>query len=910
MTTANLTSTDSLETPSWVKSHLKEWGITELTDIQSKALEDGVASGHSMVVSAPTSSGKTLVGEIALLAALRNNIKAIYLVSHKALADQKYHDFIHRFGESSSNPIASVGISTGDRSEGDINATLIVSTYEKALGLVLSGHLNVAECMIVADELQIISDPTRGPDVETLCVIIRKRLCKQFVALTAAVDNPETLATWLGCKLVVSGQRDVPLRQEIWYDNKVYQTVFGDTNTQTLDLSVSNTGNINEIVIQLLSMGRGPVLVFTESRNEASRGAEHLGRFRTSSGEGISIAEQLELFAEPTESANALRQSAEKCVTFHTADLSTDERRVIESGFTDSRFDVCFATSTLAAGVNYPFRSVVFLKLTYQWGDRAGKQISRTEYRNMSGRAGRLGMHEDGFAILLPRNELELAHSHNLVQPANDRVKSQLVQLSLRKSILTLIASGIANNIAQIMEFFNDTLYWDQSLRSKPALRKRLHEDSERAVEWLAEHDMLTGTAQGFLETPLGRATALSGLKPSTCVQLVSLLKSLKPRLSDSSDGWIPSVVYAICSTDEFCGERPSRFLPYVRQKFDSNAFWSGQDLLVSFRSADTRLSQSSHALVLYLNGIPERHITFQTLLTAGQVRRLAVDVAWVLDGLQRIAALPEISFTQQMSNKIALLSRRVRWGVPVEALDMLRAAEQHGVPGFGRQRAMQLVQKDIMSLQDVLGTSVDHLTKLLKNGQRARSLLEAVARVSDPRSSRFEGAHNKVAEELGILELVKAVYREQGTSFESAVVDLIRVESSWAVTVLDNGVRQNVPDILIQKGKVNVLIECKTCTKSPQVISKEDAWAVVQKSAGYDEFMARVSLGKPAFDETSKRKAANAGDITLVEFSDFVEGVLRVHTGSVSPVEFLNWISSPGIADTARLGGIPTFLG
>jgi helicase len=96
-----------------------------------------------MIVSAPTSSGKTLVGEIAILTALRNGERAIYLVSHKALADQKYLDFVSRFGELASEPIASVGLNTGDRAEGDVDAQLMVATYEKALGLTLTGQLGL-----------------------------------------------------------------------------------------------------------------------------------------------------------------------------------------------------------------------------------------------------------------------------------------------------------------------------------------------------------------------------------------------------------------------------------------------------------------------------------------------------------------------------------------------------------------------------------------------------------------------------------------------------------------------------------------------------------------------------------------------------------------------------------------------
>jgi len=73
---------------------------------------------------------------------------------------------------------------------------------------------------------------------------------------------------------------------------------------------------------------------------------------------------------------------------------------------------------------------------------------------------------------------------------------------------------------------------------------------------------------------------------------------------------------------------------------------------------------------------------------------------------------------------------------------------------------------------------------------------------------------------------------------------------------------------------------------------------------------MRRVTLGKPAFDETSKRKAAASKDITLVEHSLFMEGLLRVHGGTLSVADFMNWLGSPGVAESERLGGSPTYLG
>ena len=144
----DLANEDESMIDAWLKDALEEWNIEFLTDIQTRALAAGVANGTSMIVSAPTSSGKTLVAEAAVMAVLRENKKIIYLVSHKALADQKYLDFQSKFGEEAKQTIASVGLNTGDRAEGDVDAELIVATYEKALGLILTDQIDSQNSLI------------------------------------------------------------------------------------------------------------------------------------------------------------------------------------------------------------------------------------------------------------------------------------------------------------------------------------------------------------------------------------------------------------------------------------------------------------------------------------------------------------------------------------------------------------------------------------------------------------------------------------------------------------------------------------------------------------------------------------------------------------------------------------------
>jgi hypothetical protein len=232
---------------------------------------------------------------------------------------------------------------------------------------------------------------------------------------------------------------------------------------------------------------------------------------------GLSLSDQLELFSEPTDASEKLRQSAERCVAFHTADLSAQERQVLEEGFKKSQFEVCFATSTLAAGVNFPFRTIVFPKLSFQHRE-PGARLSVSDYRNMSGRAGRLGLHSDGYAVLLPKGPHEFSHAQDLVLPRNEVIESVMLKLSLRRTLLSLVASHIANSVEQIDIFFENTLYWHQVLQKNTSSQAVLKKRSRDAVDWLIANGLAIQVDGELKPTQLGRATAISGLLPETAV--------------------------------------------------------------------------------------------------------------------------------------------------------------------------------------------------------------------------------------------------------------------------------------------------------------------------------------------------------------------------------------------------------
>lgn len=888
---------------------LNEWGIKTLTHIQTRAVAAGVTQGASAIVCAPTSSGKTLVGELVLANALNEGLNTLYLVSHKALAEQKFADFVERFSTPHWSSMVTVGISTGDREDGAVRCRLLVATYEKALALVLAGRVKVPSTVVIADELQLLGDAGRGASVETLCALLRQQQPHQFVGLTATVENPEELAAWMKCKTVRSATRDVDLHQSIRYDKRLYTVRFGQETGENVTDPFGNA-DLHGIIRKTIQDGLGPVLVFTETRREASELASaHCAQCQRAA-DGLAISQQLDRFSEPTESSDSLKSHAERLVTFHTADLTPDERSVIESGIAKSRFQVCFATSTLAAGVNFPFRTVIFPKLTYEFGDREGKPFDRADFRNMSGRAGRLGHHPDGRALLLPKNAAELQHANRLVSPENDRVESQLVTLSMRRTVLSLVAARAVSSTQQLTTFFQNTFFWHLILEHNPKRLDAIVAKAVRAVEWLLEHHFVEDSHSTLVATPLGKATSISGLLPETAKRFVDVLHANSQALQASFEAHHTALIHWVVTCPEFTDDVPSRFLPYPggQMKPESSVFLQRVPHLTAWDRTNERATRCVHALGLFMQGEAERKIRYATGVTSGNLHRLSVDCAWILDGLSCISGAGGLGHPQALTNQLAMLARRVHWGAPVEALDVLRIATRQRVPGFGRQRVMTLIANGFDTIMSVVTAKKDRLVALLGGAERAEALVTALSDGCPDIGQGYERVHLQLGRDLGIEQKVSQCYQALGTDYDDAVLALLKDELLWSVSKLDDGKRQNVPDLHLTLGASQLLIECKTVTKKPPLVGKDEAFAILQKASDFDPAMKRITLAKPDFDDTSKNKAAASPGITLVSHTVFMEGLMRVLTGRLTPPDFVQWLSAPGVSDLGRLPGTPTY--
>ncbi len=195
--------------------------ITELRPAQEKAIKKGLLDGKSLLVCTPTASGKTLIAELACLKnILESKGKAVYIVPLKALASEKYKDFVNKYGK-----ICKIAISIGDLDKDDsylIDYDIIITTSEKLDSLIRHHAPWIAQiATIIVDEIHLLNDAERGPTLEILLVMLRQIIKAQIIALSATIGNPKELAEWLDAELVVDDWRPVELKKGIYLEGKV-----------------------------------------------------------------------------------------------------------------------------------------------------------------------------------------------------------------------------------------------------------------------------------------------------------------------------------------------------------------------------------------------------------------------------------------------------------------------------------------------------------------------------------------------------------------------------------------------------------------------------------------------------------------------------------------------------------------
>jgi helicase len=521
----------------------REYGSALLPAQAQAVSHTNLLRGGSLILYAPTGAGKTLVGEMAALQAATHGRRALFLVPTKALAEEKYALLRRVYGPLGLRVI----VSTRDRRQddgrllrGDFDLAIAVPEKAHYLFNLSPGAARALGCVVV-DELQLIGDPERGPTLEVTLAHLRGTCPElQIVGLSAVMGAPGAVAEWLGAEWLEMRQRPVELRCGVLagglFRYREFNTGRLGEERWPLDLAELEWEEAAARLALWLAAQGEPTLVFLPDRPSVVKMALRLAEEGGTSPPGpLSLAGEGELGTSPprplsfeeggsverrlsslprTATRERLQEVVAAGVAFHSSDLQFEERRLVEEAFAAGEIMILCSTSTLALGVNLPARNVILAAERWEQPGGRGRPaltpISRAEYENMGGRAGRPRLGEDfGRAILLADSAYQQeALLERYTTPGLDPPAPALGALSPLGQ-LTLLCGAEGGGLEDLATLYRHTLTaWtrgERETRELPqGLQAALHSAERYGLLAAAEPDRLR-------VTPLGRLAAGSG---------------------------------------------------------------------------------------------------------------------------------------------------------------------------------------------------------------------------------------------------------------------------------------------------------------------------------------------------------------------------------------------------------------
>ena len=697
----------------------------------------GLFQGENLIVSAPTSSGKTFIGEMAAAHHMAGGRRSLYLVPLKALAAEKFDAFRRRY-----EPLgADVVIASRDHQEYDDRIAesrfdIAIVVYEKMQQILTSRPAMLQSVgLVVADELQMVADPERGPGLEMLLTRIKLSGTPfQFIGLSAVLKNSAILSQWLDARFLEHYQRPVELRQGILYNGMFRYETYNSRDTGEESLVRRDKGSHVEIMVanavHLAERGEQS-LVFLSDKNTtrmmAQVASQGLKQGRSPAAEELGGVEE-------TLSGNMLRTCLASGVAFHNADLSRDEREIVERHFTQGNIKIVCCTPTLALGVNLPAKNVFIEPMLWDRDERTGRPhkrpISRAECENMAGRAGRLH-YEDQFgrAILVAKSRLEYQGLCKRYFEADlEELQPRLKRGDMATHSMNLVASGLVHTEEEIAKFLAHTLtgllYW----RALHEYRGKFRASIAKAVERCIEYGLLAKEGGRLKATALGGLCAVKGVCAATGYAIANWLRAAKGREFAEMEA-----VYALARTDE------AQAL-HVNMSTDEYRSWAypgrllkqlpraAQDFFPPL--ADGRIHQTYEevkcmkvALLLseWIGG--ERAVAIEQAYSAlaGTIRGAGEVAAWLADAAAGAAELLECPKAQ--TEALSALAARLAMGIPAEGIELA----QLRVRGFGRQYILRLLESGIDTLDAVQSAPEDELKEVL-GGPLAAAVCKSAA--------------------------------------------------------------------------------------------------------------------------------------------------------------------------------------
>lgn len=439
----------------------REWPF-KLDPFQEVSIAS-IERNESVLVSAHTSAGKTVVAEYAIAQSLKNNQRVIYTSPIKALSNQKYREFAAEFGD--------VGLMTGDVT---INptATCLVMTTEILRSMLYRGSEITREvAWVVFDEIHYMRDKSRGVVWEETIILLPDR-CR-YVFLSATIPNAMQFAEWITkthgqpCHVVYTDFRPTPLqhyffpagadgihlvvdekghfREENF--NKAMATIAEKQGDDPADAMARRKGqgknkklnkggtkgpsDIYKIVKMIMMKNYNPVIVFSFSKNMCESYALQMSNMAFNEDSEKAMVQKvfdsaLEMLTEEDKKLPQIQNILpllKRGIGIHHSGLLPILKETIEILFQEGLIKVLFATETFSIGLNMPAKTVVFTSVR-KFDGVSQRWVSPSEFVQMSGRAGRRGLDDRGIVIMMIEEKMEPAIAKEIVRGEQDKLNS------------------------------------------------------------------------------------------------------------------------------------------------------------------------------------------------------------------------------------------------------------------------------------------------------------------------------------------------------------------------------------------------------------------------------------------------------------------------------------------------------
>ncbi|RAR04524.1 atp-dependent rna helicase dob1 [Stemphylium lycopersici] len=539
-----------------------------------------IQRNESVLVSAHTSAGKTVVAEYAIAQCLKNNQRVIYTSPIKALSNQKYREFMAEFGD--------VGLMTGDVT---INptATCLVMTTEILRSMLYRGSEIMREvAWVVFDEVHYLRDKSRGVVWEETIILLPDKV--RYVFLSATIPNAMQFAEWITkthsqpCHVVYTDFRPTPLQHYFFpagaegihlvVDEK---GVFREENFQKAMSSISdkagtdskdflakrkgkgkdkktNTGgnkdqtDIYKIVKMIMVKKYNPVIVFSFSKRECENYALAMSSLAFNDDSEKAMVSKvfnsaIEMLSEEDRQLPQIQHILpllRRGIGVHHSGLLPILKETIEILFQEGLIKVLFATETFSIGLNMPAKTVVFTSVR-KFDGVAQRWVTPSEFIQMSGRAGRRGLDDRGIVIMMINEQMEPAVAKEIVRGQQDNLNSAF-HLGYNMILNLMRVEGISP------EFMLERCFFQfQSTAGVSNLEKQLQElEYEKAntsiIDEAAIRDYYNLRQQLDTHTKDMRDVIMH---PNYCLQFLQGGRLVKIKFKDHDFGWGAVVAFA-----------------------------------------------------------------------------------------------------------------------------------------------------------------------------------------------------------------------------------------------------------------------------------------------------------------------------------------------------------------------------